>query len=1059
MRVDIPQAREIFLNAVESHSPEQWPGYLDEACAGDPDLRQRVEALLRAHCATAGIVDQMAQDPDCTGDFALSEEGPGTVIGPYKLLQEIGEGGMGAVFMAEQEHPLRRRVALKIIKPGMDTKQVIARFEAERQALALMDHQNIARVLDAGTTEAGRPFFVMELVKGIPITDYCDQNHLTPQERLELFVPVCQAIQHAHQKGIIHRDLKPSNILITLRDGKPVPKVIDFGIAKAIDQRLTERTLFTQFGAVIGTPEYMSPEQAQMGGLDIDTRSDIYSLGVLLYELLTGSTPLRRETLRDAAFGEMLRRIKEEEPPKPSTRLSASTETLPSIAAQRHTEPARLARMVRGELDWIVMKCLEKDRTRRYDTANGLAADLRRHLGHEPVEAGPPSAWYRLRKFGRRNRVALATAAVVSIALVAGTAVSTWEAIRATRAEREADRRGAEAREVVDFLINDMIGAASPSRTQGKMPTVDKVLAQADQNIGQKFADRPLIEASIRKALGEAYLELGQVAKAEEHAGRAVELRLAHLGPDHVDTIAAQNALGWALVWRGYSGLPRKAEETRILSTRVLATARKALGPEHKETLRSMHILAFALFNQDKLDEARALNEECLTICKRVLGPEDPETLNLMHELADLWRGRGEFERAKELGEQTLAIEKRVHPDLPNQYATMSLLARSYTFLGQSDRALEMRRLAMDGVVRIYGLASRFTRESIESYLCSALTEGTHWERARDDLGQLLDRLRREPGPEAKLTWCVTAMGLALLLRDHGRLAEARPLLEQSLAEALRLGKERPQWEPQIEKFAQFLLGRWPGLAPGIEPAQRPPASFTIEAPFRAVSPVADGRIDPGEYGPGVAATFDDATNPGRLGPGSQSRSKSPDDLSVQIHTAYTDRSLFLAFHVRDQSVDANESDAKVPWLNDCVQVYINGDHVANDMSPGFLAQPWGNREGFQLVADAAGHPFTAATGFTSADWKARASRTDDGYIVEVEIPLALIDTRDGPEYVPAAGGSELLVNFKFTDNDAPVSAQTDVGIFWAEDPVLEPYDGEDLWTVSLRLVPKPAGP
>jgi WD40 repeat protein/serine/threonine protein kinase len=373
-----------------------------------------------------------------TASWSAAEAATGR-IGPYKLLQPLGEGGMGTVFMAEQEQPIRRRVALKIIKPGMDSAQVIARFEAERQALALMDHPNIARVLDAGTTEAGRPYFVMDLVRGVPITEYCDQNRLAPAQRLELFMPVCQAIQHAHQKGIIHRDIKPSNVLVSLQDGKPVSKVIDFGIAKAIEQRLTERTLFTQFGAVIGTPEYMSPEQAGMSGLDVDTRSDIYSLGVLLYELLTGSTPLRRETLRQAGFDEILRRIRDEGPPRPSTRLSQSTDTLPSISAQRQTEPARLRKLVRGELDWIVMKALEKDRTRRYETASGLARDIERYLHDEPVEAGPPSRAYKLKKYALKHRVGLATASAFAGMLILGTVISTVAAIRAIRAEAQAE--------------------------------------------------------------------------------------------------------------------------------------------------------------------------------------------------------------------------------------------------------------------------------------------------------------------------------------------------------------------------------------------------------------------------------------------------------------------------------------------------------------------------------------------------------------------------------------------------------------------------------------------
>src|SRR5579883_3374946 len=337
-------------------------------------------------------------------------ETAGERIGRYKLLQKIGEGGCGVVYMAEQYEPIRRRVALKVIKLGMDTKQVIARFEAERQALALMDHQNIAKVLDAGTTPSGRPYFVMELVHGIPITTYCDANQLTPRERLELFVPVCLAIQHAHQKGIIHRDIKPSNVLVTMYDDKPVPKIIDFGVAKAIEQRLTEKTVYTQFGMLVGTFEYMSPEQAEMNAFGVDTRSDIYALGVLLYELLTGTTPLEQQRLKQAAFSEIVRLIKEEEPPRPSVRLSTSG-ALAKVAAARKTDAAKLSRLVRGELDWVVMKCLEKQRTRRYDSAGGLARDVERYLNVEPIEARPPSAWYLFEKFARRNKVALLTAA------------------------------------------------------------------------------------------------------------------------------------------------------------------------------------------------------------------------------------------------------------------------------------------------------------------------------------------------------------------------------------------------------------------------------------------------------------------------------------------------------------------------------------------------------------------------------------------------------------------------------------------------------------------------
>ncbi len=478
--MNLPSREEALFALALEKAPDKRAAFLDAMCETDAVLRQRIEALLADYEQQHPLPPSGASAVQATIKVALSEaedEAVGKSIGRYKILEKVGEGGCGVVYVAEQTEPVRRRVALKVIKLGMDTKAVVARFEAERQALAMMDHPNIAKVLDAGTTETGRPFFVMELVRGIKITEYCDQNHLTTRERIDLFIKICHAIQHAHQKGIIHRDIKPSNILVTLHDGVPIPKVIDFGIAKATEGRLTEATVYTQLHQFVGTPAYMSPEQAEMSGLDVDTRSDIYSLGVLLYELLAGSTPFDAQELMASGIDAMRKTIREEEPVRPSTRFATlKGEELTTTAKRRSVETSKLLHQLKGDLDWIVMKCLEKDRTRRYDTANGLATDLKRHLSNEPVMARPPSTTYRLQKALRRNKMAFAAGLAVAAALLLGIIASTWQAVRAKRAEALALQSRSDAEKLSNFMLDDFYAELEPS---GKYETVAELTKRA----------------------------------------------------------------------------------------------------------------------------------------------------------------------------------------------------------------------------------------------------------------------------------------------------------------------------------------------------------------------------------------------------------------------------------------------------------------------------------------------------------------------------------------------------------------------------------------------------
>ncbi|MBL8823665.1 MAG: serine/threonine protein kinase [Planctomycetia bacterium] len=790
MTEQVQNAEAVFLAAMDKANEAERNAYVEEACAGNVELLRQVRELLASHDATHGPLD--APPPGLGGSVlkAHSGEAPGTLIGPYKLLQQIGEGGMGVVFMAEQTQPVQRKVALKIIKQGMDSRQVIARFEAERQALAMMDHVNIARVIDGGKTQSGRPYFVMDLIHGVPITRYCDDNHLTPQQRLELFTPVCQAIQHAHQKGIIHRDIKPSNVLITLYDGKPVPKVIDFGVAKATEQKLTERTLFTNYGTMVGTLEYMSPEQAEMSGLGVDTRSDIYSLGVLLYELLTGSTPLDRKRVRDEAYAEILRIIKEEEPPRPSTRLSDSGDALASISAQRQMEPAKLTKLVRGELDWIVMKSLEKDRNRRYESASGLAQDIQRYLADEPVHASPPSVTYRLRKFVRRNKVALLTISVVALALIAGTVISIWQAYRATQAEEaaktdrdtalaektRADEEATIAQTVNDFLLNDLLAEAAPSKNaRNKKVSVEELLGRAATRIDGKFEKQPRIEAAIRMTIGYTYHALSNYAAALPQLERAMEIRRRVLGDEHPDTLAAMGSVVLVDIAQG------QYQKAELLNNKVQELRQRVFGEEHPETLTSMHNLVLINYYLGQYSKAMPLCIKTLETRQRVLGEQHTHTLETMQILAALYKKMGQHEKAVPLFGTVLDVRRRTrgeeHPE--TLYAMNNLALIYHQPLGRYAEAESLYIKVLDARSRILGPEHSDTLTSMNN-LAVLYKDQELYDKAEPLYLAAVDGFRKFLGDDHPQT-VLARNNLAVVYKGQGKYGQAESMYETIL--------------------------------------------------------------------------------------------------------------------------------------------------------------------------------------------------------------------------------------------------------------------------------------
>jgi serine/threonine protein kinase/Tfp pilus assembly protein PilF len=725
------RVEQVFLAALDKAVPAERTAYLDQVCADNAKLRQHLERLLAAHRRAR---DTLVNAPSSPKENAPADglnrksargtqENSGARIGPYRLLHLLGEGGMGTVYLAEQDEPVKRRVALKIIKAGMDSAKVIARFEQERQALAMMDHPNIAKVLDAGTTETGRLFFVMELVKGIPITRYCDQEHLSPRQRLELFLPVCQAVQHAHQKGIIHRDLKPSNVLVALYDGKAVPKVIDFGVAKATHHKLTDRTMFTEAGSIVGTLEYMAPEQAELNNLDIDTRADIYSLGVLLYELLTGSTPFTAAQLRGAAYDEMLRMIREVEPPKPSVKLSSSHE-LPAIAASRKLEPRRLTSLVSGELDWIVMKALDKDRGRRYETANALAMDLRRYLADEPVLASPPSASYRLKKFLRRNKASVATLVAIMIVLTAGVIGTTWGLLQAREAKRLAQAEAtkseaarARARAALDEVSSEAMEtllSQQPVLTDRHKAFLRRAL-ELFSELAEDTGTDPESQADIARALvrmGNIRTSLGELTEAERAYTRAAQIftslvqefpkQTAYAG----DLARLHDAFGKLL-----HRIAKRAEaEERFRMGRELLEKLHKLHPESAEhqadLAKACSNLANALADRAERDEAEAGYRRAIDLLQTVATTDDREVrsrlANAHYNLAILLNEMGRDDESVTEYRTAIQVHQALVRDFPQWHDYVRRLSNCLInlshLLAQTEAEEEAEQLLLRGL-------------------------------------------------------------------------------------------------------------------------------------------------------------------------------------------------------------------------------------------------------------------------------------------------------------------------------------------------------------------------